>query len=192
LLGKGAILTVTAFPNRTSPVVRGKWVLQTLLGAPPPEPPPNVPGLPENGEKVTKVRTLRERLEQHRASATCASCHKLMDPLGFALENFDAVGRYRTYDENFEPIDNTGVYANGTRIDGTAGLRQVLVSHGDQFLSNLTQTLLTYALGRGVEYYDAPAVRAVLRDAAPQNHRFSSIVLGIVKSMPFQMRRSDS
>ena len=192
LLGKGAVLTVTAFPNRTSPVVRGKWVLQTLLGAPPPEPPPNVPGLPENGEKVTKVRTLRERLEQHRASATCASCHKLMDPLGFALENFDAVGRYRTYDENFEPIDNTGVYANGTRIEGPTGLRQVLVSHGDQFLANVTQTLLTYALGRGVEYYDAPAVRAVLRDAAPQNHRFSSIVLGIVKSMPFQMRRSDS
>jgi hypothetical protein len=151
-----------------------------------------VPGLPENGEKVTKVRTLRERLEQHRASATCASCHKLMDPLGFALESFDAVGRYRTYDENFEPIDNTGVYANGTRIEGPAGLRRVLVDHGDQFLSNVTQTLLTYALGRGVEYYDAPAVRAVLRDAAPQNHRFSSIVLGIVKSMPFQMRRSDS
>ncbi|HEY6507045.1 MAG TPA: DUF1592 domain-containing protein, partial [Vicinamibacterales bacterium] len=114
LLGKGAILTVTAFPNRTSPVVRGKWVLQTLLGAPPPEPPPNVPGLPENGEKVTKVRTLRERLEQHRASATCASCHKLMDPLGFALENF-------------EPIDNTGVYADGTRMEGAAGLREVLV-----------------------------------------------------------------
>jgi mono/diheme cytochrome c family protein len=192
LLGKGAILTVTAFPNRTSPVVRGKWVLQTLLGAPPPEPPPNVPGLPENGEKVTKVRTLRERLEQHRASATCASCHKLMDPLGFALENFDAVGKYRTYDENFEAIDNTGVYANGTRIEGAAGLRQILVDHSDQFLANITQTLLTYALGRGVEYYDAPAVRRILRDGAPQNHRFSSIVLGIVKSMPFQMRRSDS
>jgi cytochrome c553 len=192
LLGKGAILTVTAFPNRTSPVVRGKWVLQTLLGAPPPEPPPNVPGLPENGEKVTKVRTLRERLEQHRASATCASCHKLMDPLGFALENFDAVGKYRTFDENYEPIDNTGVYANGSRIEGASGLRRVLVDHSDQFLANLAQTLLTYALGRGVEYYDAPAVRRILREGAAQNHRFSSIVLGIVKSMPFQMRRSDS
>ncbi len=192
LLGKGAILTVTAFPNRTSPVVRGKWVLQTLLGAPPPEPPPNVPGLPENGEKVTKVRTLRERLEQHRASATCASCHKLMDPLGFALENFDAVGRYRTYDENFEPIDNTGVYADGTRMEGAAGLREVLVDRSGQFLTNVTQTLLTYALGRGVEHFDAPAVRGILREAAPQNHRFSSIVLGIVKSTPFQMRRSES
>jgi len=192
LLGKGAILTVTAFPNRTSPVVRGKWVLQTLLGAPPPEPPPNVPGLPENGEKVTKVRTLRERLEQHRASATCASCHKLMDPLGFALENFDAVGRFRTYDENFEPIDNTGVYADGTRMEGAAGLREVLVDRSGQFLTNVTQTLLTYALGRGVEHFDAPAVRAILREAAPQNHRFSSIVLGIVKSTPFQMRRSES
>ncbi|HEY6506565.1 MAG TPA: DUF1588 domain-containing protein, partial [Vicinamibacterales bacterium] len=164
----------------------------TLLGAPPPEPPPNVPGLPENGEKVTKVRTLRERLEQHRASATCASCHKLMDPLGFALENFDAVGRYRTYDENFEPIDNTGVYADGTRMEGAAGLREGLVDRSGQFLTNVTQTLLTYALGRGVEHFDAPAVRAILRDAAPQNHRFSSIVLGIVKSTPFQMRRSES
>jgi hypothetical protein len=192
LLGKGAILTVTAFPNRTSPVVRGKWVLQTVLGAPPPEPPPNVPGLPENGDQVTKVKTLRARLEQHRANAICASCHKLMDPIGFALENFDAVGKYRTYDENFEPIDNTGVYADGTRIDGMTGLRKVLVNHADQFLANLTTTLLTYALGRGVEYYDAPAVRAILRNAAPRQHRLSSIVLGIVASTPFQMRRSES
>jgi Protein of unknown function (DUF1592)/Protein of unknown function (DUF1588)/Protein of unknown function (DUF1585) len=192
LLGKGAILTVTALPNRTSPVVRGKWVLQNILGAPPPEPPPNVPSLQENGEKVTKVRTLRERLEQHRASATCASCHKLMDPIGFALESFDAVGKFRTYDENFEPLDNSGVYADGTRIDGVAGLRRVLLNHSDQFLANVTKTLMTYALGRGVEYYDAPSVRAILRDAARQNYRLSSLVLGIVKSTPFQMRRSDS
>ena len=192
LLGKGAVLTVTAFPNRTSPVVRGKWVLQTILGAPPPEPPPNVPGLEENGEKVTKVKTLRERLERHRASATCSSCHRLMDPIGFALENFDAVGKYRTFDENYEPLDNSGIYADGSRIDGVAGLRQVLIKHSDQFLANVTKTLLTYALGRGVEYYDAPAVRAILREAAPAQHRFSSIVLGIVKSAPFQMRRSDS
>jgi mono/diheme cytochrome c family protein len=192
LLGKGAILTVTALPNRTSPVVRGKWVLQNILGAPPPEPPPNVPSLPENGEKVTKVRTLRERLEQHRASATCASCHKLMDPIGFALESFDAVGKFRTVDENFEPLDNTGVYADGTRIDGVVGLRQVLLKHSDQFLANVTKTLMTYALGRGVEYYDAPAVRAILRDAAAHDYRLSSLVLGIVKSTPFQMRRSDS
>jgi hypothetical protein len=192
LLGKGAILTVTALPNRTSPVVRGKWVLQNLLGAPPPEPPPNVPALEENGNQVTNVRTVRERLEQHRANPTCASCHKLMDPIGFALESFDAVGKYRTYDENFEQLDTAGVYADGTRIDGLPGLRQVLTNHSEQFLANMTKTLLTYALGRGVEYYDAPAVRSIIRDAAPQNYRLSSLILGIVKSTPFQMRRSDS
>jgi Protein of unknown function (DUF1592)/Protein of unknown function (DUF1588)/Protein of unknown function (DUF1587)/Protein of unknown function (DUF1585)/Protein of unknown function (DUF1595) len=192
LLGKGSIMTVTSLPNRTSPVVRGKWVLENILGAPPPEPPPNVPSLQENGEKVTKVRTLRERLEQHRASPTCASCHKLMDPIGFALESFDAVGKYRTVDENYEPLDTSGVYPDGSRIDGLPGLRTVLVNHSSQFLANLTTKLLTYALGRGVEYYDAPAVRAILRDAAPNDYRFSSIILGIVKSAPFQMRRSDS
>jgi cytochrome c5 len=192
LLGKGAILTVTSLPNRTSPVVRGKWVLQTILGAPPPEPPPDVPSLQENGEKVTKVRTLRERLEQHRAGPICASCHKLMDPIGFALESFDAVGRYRLFDENYEPIDNSGDYADGSKIDGLPGLRKVLVARSPQVNANVTKTLMTYALGRGVEYYDAPAVRAILRDAAPQHYRFSSIVLGIVKSAPFQMRRSDS
>ncbi len=192
LLGKGAILTVTSLPNRTSPVVRGKWVLQTILGAPPPEPPPDVPSLQENGEKVTKVRTLRERLEQHRAGAICASCHKLMDPIGFALESFDAVGKYRMFDENYEPIDNSGDYADGSKIDGLPGLRRVLMARSAQVNVNVTKTLMTYALGRGVEYYDAPAVRAILRDAAPQNYRFSSIVLGIVTSAPFQMRRSDS
>jgi hypothetical protein len=192
LLGKGAILTVTALPNRTSPVVRGKWVLQNLLGTPPPDPPPNVPALEENGNQVTKVRTMRARLEQHRANPVCASCHKVMDPIGFALESFDAVGKYRTDDENFEAIDTSGAYADGTRIDGLAGLRQVLVNHSDQFLVNVTNTLLTYALGRGVEYYDAPAVRAIVRDAAPRNYRLSAIILGIVKSAPFQMRRSDS
>jgi hypothetical protein len=192
LLGKGAILAATALPNRTSPVVRGKWVLQNILGTPPPEPPPNVPSLQENGEKVTKVSTLRARLEQHRANGVCASCHKLMDPIGFALERFDVVGRYRTYDENFEPIDSSGVYADGTRIDGLAGLRQVLVNHSRQFLFNVTSTVLTYALGRGVEYYDAPAIRAILRDAASTDYRLSSLIVGVVKSVPFQMRRAES
>jgi mono/diheme cytochrome c family protein len=192
LLGKGSIMVVTALPNRTSPVVRGKWVLQNLLGAPPPDPPPNVPALQENGNQVTQVRTTRERLEQHRANPACASCHKLMDPIGFALEGFDAVGRFRTYDEHFQPIDQSGNYADGTKMDGLAGLRQVLVNHSAQFLSNVTNTLFTYALGRGVEYYDAPAVRAILRDAAPQDYRLSSIILGIVKSAPFQMRRTES
>jgi hypothetical protein len=150
-----------------------------------------VPALQENGNQVTTVRTMRERLEAHRANPVCASCHKMMDPIGFALENFDAVGKYRTYDENFQPIDTSGVYPDGTRIDGLAGLRQLLVKRSDRFLTNLTNTLLTYALGRGVEYYDAPAVRAIVRDAAPDD-RLSSIILGIVKSSPFQMRRSDS
>jgi len=192
LLGKGAVLSVTAFPNRTSPVVRGKWVLDNLLGAPPPEPPPNVPALAENGERVTQVLTMRQRVEKHRANPVCASCHKLMDPIGFALEQFDAIGRHRTYDENFAPIDSSGVYPDGSRIDGPAGLRQVLASHSTQFLTNVTNKLLTYALGRGVEYYDAPAVRAVLREAAPSDYRFSALILGIVKSAPFQMRRFES
>jgi hypothetical protein len=173
-------------------VVRGKWVLQNILGAPPPEPPPNVPALEENGNQVTNVKTMRARLEQHRANSPCASCHKLMDPIGFALESFDAVGKFRTVDENYEPIDNTGVYADGSKIDGLVGLRRVMVNHGDRFLVNVTNTLMTYALGRGVEYYDAPAVRAILRDAAPEQYRFSSIILGIVKSAPFQMRRVES
>ena len=192
LLGKGSVLTITALPNRTSPVVRGKWVLQNILGAPPPDPPPNVPALEENGNQISKTRTTRERLEAHRANGVCASCHKLMDPIGFALENFDAVGKYRQFDENYQPIDNSGVYADGSRIDGLTGLRQVLMNHSPQFLANLTNTLMTYALGRGVEYYDAPAVRAILRDAAPQHHRLSSLIVGVVSSTPFQMRRVES
>jgi len=192
LLGKGSILTVTALPNRTSPVVRGKWILQNLLGAPPPEPPPNVPALEENGNQISKTKTMRERLEAHRKNNPCASCHKLMDPLGFALENFDAVGHYRESDENFQPIDNTGVYADGARIDGLAGLRQVLMNHSQQFLTNITDTLMTYALGRGVDYYDAPAVRSIVRSAAPQNYRLTALIVGIVQSAPFQMRRVDS
>jgi hypothetical protein len=179
LLGKGAVLTVTSLPNRTSPVVRGKWVLQTILGAPPPEPPPDVPSLQENGEKVTKVRTLRERLEQHRAGAICASCHKLMDPIGFALESFDAVGKYRLFDENYEPIDNSGDYADGSKIDGLPGLRKVLMARSAQVNANITKTLLHYALGRGVEYYDAPAVRAIcatrLRRSTASRRSFSAL-----------------
>jgi hypothetical protein len=146
----------------------------------------------ENGERVTKVLTMRQRVEQHRANAVCASCHKLMDPIGFALEKFDAIGRYREFDENFEPIDSSGVYPDGTRIDGPVGLRQVLVNHSTRFYTNVTKKLLTYALGRGVEYYDAPAVRGILREAAPTDYRFASIILGIVKSAPFQMRRIES
>jgi hypothetical protein len=151
-----------------------------------------VPALEENGNQISKTRTTRERLEAHRKNNPCASCHKLMDPLGFALENFDAVGHYREFDENYQPIDNTGVYADGSRIDGLTGLRQVLMNHSQQFLTNVTNTLMTYALGRGVEYYDAPSVRAVVRQAAPQNYRLTSLIVGIVQSAPFQMRRVDS
>jgi hypothetical protein len=192
LLGKGSILVVTALPNRTSPVVRGKWVLQNLLGAPPPEPPPNVPALEENGNQISMTKTMRERLEMHRKNNPCASCHKLMDPLGFALESFDAVGHFRNFDENFQPIDNTGVYADGTPIDGVNGLRKVLLNHSQQFLVNVTNTLMTYALGRGVEYYDEPAVRTILRQSAATNHRLTSLIVGIVQSAPFQMRRVES
>lgn len=192
LLGKGSILVVTALPNRTSPVVRGKWILQNLLGAPPPEPPPNVPALEENGNQISMTKTMRERLEAHRKNNPCASCHKLMDPLGFALENFDAVGHYRNFDENFHPIDNTGVYADGVPINGLAGLRQVLLDHPQQFVVNMTNMLMTYALGRGVDYYDEPAVRAILHQTASTNHRLTSLIVGIVQSAPFQMRRVES
>jgi len=192
LLGKGSILVVTALPNRTSPVVRGKWVLQNLLGAPPPEPPPNVPALEENGNQISMTKTMRERLEVHRKNNPCASCHKLMDPLGFALESFDAVGHFRNFDENFQPIDNTGVYADGTPIGGVNGLRKVLLNHSQQFLVNVTNTLMTYALGRGVEYYDEPAVRTILRQSASTNRRLTSLIVGIVESAPFQMRRVES
>jgi hypothetical protein len=191
LLSQGSILTVTSYPNRTSPVVRGKWVLENLLGSPPPPPPPVVPSLKEN-EPGEKPLSVRERLEAHRANPACASCHKIMDPLGFVLENFDAVGRWRTLSEGGTSIDATGVLADGTKVDGPASLRQALLRHSDAFAENVTSKLLTYALGRGVEYYDEPAIRKITREAAQSNSSLSAIVLGIVRSTPFQMRRSHS
>ena len=188
LLGHGSILTVTSIANRTSPVVRGKWVLENLLGTPPPEPPPNVPALKEQGEGG-RTLTMREQMEQHRVNPVCASCHKLMDPIGFALENFDGVGQWRTTEAG-APIDASGVFPDGTRFQGAAELRKILLSHPEQIVHNVTEKLLTYAIGRGVEYTDAPAVRKILREAAPGNYRWSSLILGIVKSAPFQMRRS--
>ncbi len=190
LLGQGSILAVTAYPHRTSPVLRGKWVLENLLGTPPPPPPPNVPSLDESAPS-TRVPSMRERMAQHRANATCASCHQMMDPPGLALENFDAVGRWRDRDQAFEPIDNSGVLPDGTTFEGAAGLRRVLLAQSDLFISTLTEKLMTYALGRGVEYYDMPAVRAIMRDAARHDNKLSSIVLGIVSSQPFQNRRAD-
>jgi mono/diheme cytochrome c family protein len=190
LLGHGSILTVTAYSNRTSPVVRGKWLLENLLGAPPPPPPPNVPALKENGEGG-KPTTVRERMEAHRNNPACASCHAQMDPLGFALENFDAVGKWRTVDAEAQtPIDASGRLIDGQTFDGPAAFRRLLVARQYDFVTTLTEKLLTYALGRGVEYYDRPVVRQILRNAAPSDYRWSSVILGIVKSAPFEQRQA--
>ena len=189
LLGQGSILLVTSNANRTSPVVRGKWLLENLLGTPPPPPPPDVPSLKENTEG-NKPLSVRERLEEHRANPACASCHKLMDPLGFALENFDAVGQWRSVSEAGTPIDASGVLADGTKVDGPATLRKALLSRPDNFVTTLTEKLLTYGLGRGLEYYDDPAIRKITRDAGGTKASLSSLIMNIVKSTPFQMRRS--
>lgn len=188
LLGQGAILAVTAYPNRTSPVLRGKWILENVLGSPPPPPPPNVPALKEEADDGKQL-TVRQRMEAHRANAVCATCHARMDPLGFALENFDAIGGWRTMDANL-PIDASGQLPDGTKFQGPAELRKLLVNHRDEFVSTLTEKLLTYALGRGTDYYDQPAIRGILREAAPKSYRWSSLVVGIVESTPFQMGSS--
>ena len=191
LLGHGSILAATAYPTRTSPVLRGKWVLENLLGTPPPLPPPDVPSLEETTDEGHAL-SMREAMEQHRASPVCASCHRLMDPPGFALEEFDAVGRHRTRNEANLPIDASGMLPDGTEFEGAAGLRDALLLRPDLLITTLTEKLMTYALGRGVEHYDAPAIRAITRDAARDGTTFSSIILGIVRSTPFQMRRSAS
>ena len=189
LLGQGGLLMVTSHPNRTSPVLRGKWLLESMLGAPPPEPPPDVPGLPERGDGGVPA-SVRDRLEQHRANPVCASCHAPMDPLGFALENFDAIGSWRATSEAGLPIDSSGTMPSGTQFEGPAGLRSVLLSRDEEFAGALTEKLLAYAMGRGLEYTDQPSVRQMLRDAAPDTYRWSSLILGIVKSEPFQGRRT--
>ena len=189
LLGQGSILTVTSYANRTSPVVRGKWRLENILGAPPPPPPPDVPPLEESD--VNEARSMRDRMEQHRASPVCASCHAQMDPLGFALENFDAIGKWRDVDEVGEPVDAAGALPGGMAFDGPAGLRRMLQARSDEFVGNLTSKLLTYALGRGVEAYDMPAIRSIMREAEAGEYRWSSIILGIAKSTPFHMRSSE-
>ncbi len=191
LLGQGSILTVTSYPDRTSPVGRGKWVLENVLGTPPPPPPPNVPELepdPDSG----KVLAMRERMEQHRANPVCASCHRIMDPLGLALENFDAIGRWRAHMPGGSVIDASGAMPDGTAFDGPADLRGLLVRNPEQFATVVTEKLLTYALGRGVEYHDAPAVRQILRGAAPHEYGLASLVVGVVTSTPFQMRLARS
>ena len=189
LLGKGSVLTVTSYANRTSPTIRGKWVLENLLGSPPPPPPPDVLSLKE--EKASVARSMRERLEQHRANPACASCHARMDPLGFALENFDGLGRWReTSGAARKSIDASGVLPDGTTFDGPAGLRKVVLGKKDQFVHAFIERMLTYAMGRGVEPYDLPIVRRIVRQGAASDYRWPAIISGIVQSMPFQMRRS--
>jgi mono/diheme cytochrome c family protein len=188
LLGQASILAVTSYPNRTAPTIRGKWVLEQLLGSPPPPPPPNVPSLKEDAT-VQKL-TMRERMEQHRANPTCAVCHRMMDPLGFALENFDGLGGWRaSTGPGAGPIDASGALPDGTKFNGPAGLRDVLLKKQDMFVENFTERLLTYALGRGLEEYDSAALRKIAREAAADNQKWSAIILGIVKSTPFRMRR---
>ena len=188
LLRQGSILSVTSYATRTSPVIRGKWILDNILGSPPPPPPPAVPALTDN-PGGTKNLPMRERIAQHRANPVCASCHNIMDPLGFSLENYDAVGRWRTIDEN-KAIDASGVLPGGTKFEGATGLQKVLLNRPEIFVSTLTEKLMTYSLGRGTEFYDEPAVRRIVRDAGAADYRFSSIIVGIVNSTPFEMRRS--
>jgi hypothetical protein len=189
LLGHGSVLASTSFANRTSPVLRGKWVMEVLLGSPPPPPPPNVPDLEDTGAVAgDRLLSVRERLEQHRASPACSSCHRMMDPIGLALENFDVTGAWRIKD-NGVPIDASGELYDGTPLAGPADLRAALVARSDTFITTFTESLMAYALGRRVEYYDMPAVRAIVRAGAEQQNRVSAFVLGVVNSAAFQMSR---
>jgi hypothetical protein len=188
LLGKGALLSTTSQATRTSPVTRGKVFLETFLGVSPPAPPPVVPLLKppqQDNAGNAKEPTMRERMAMHHTNPTCSSCHSLFEPIGLALENFDGVGAWRLKDEG-QPIDTSGVLVDGTKIDGVASLRDVVVRNSDLFVRVMAEKLLTYALGRGVEYQDKPLVRSIVRDAAGRNYRFSTLVLGVVKSAPFQ------
>lgn len=186
LLGQGSILLVTSVANRTSPVSRGKWILENILGSPPPLPPPNVPPLKESSEAGGNI-SVRQRMEQHRTNPVCASCHKIMDPIGFALENFDGVGQWRTTDLGFK-VDASGRLVDGSKLEGPQSLRKALVGYPDAFIGTMTEKLMTYAIGRGLQYYDMPTVRAITHEAARSGQRFSALVLGIVNSAPFQMR----
>ena len=185
LLGQSSILTATSYPNRTSPVVRGRWLLENLLGAPPPPPPPDVPALKESGAEG-QPKSVRERMEMHRKNPVCAACHVRMDPLGFSLENFDALGKWRTVSDGV-PIDASASLPDGTQFEGVLGLRKLLLDHRADFVRTLTEKMLAYAIGRSVEYYDLPVIRQVTRSAAPSDFRWSAVILGIVKSAPFTM-----
>jgi hypothetical protein len=185
ILGQGSFLTVSSYANRTSPVLRGKFILTNLLGTPPPPPPPNVPPLKDDA--AGQPRTMKQRMEAHRANPSCAVCHRVMDPIGFSLENFNAVGQWRVADRGV-PIDAADTMSDGTKVGGASDLRKVLLERREQFVGTLAEKLMIYALGRGVEAYDMPAIRAIVRDSAKDNYKFSSIILGIVRSVPFQMK----
>jgi hypothetical protein len=187
LLRQGSVLAVTSYATRTSPVLRGKWVLENLLGTPPPPPPPNVPALREN--MLASHLSVRERLAEHRSNPQCAGCHALIDPPGFALENFDAVGRWRVLEEG-QPIDASGGLPDGSRVEGVDGLQQGILRRPEIFASALTEKLLTFALGRGIESSDGPAVRRIVREARTSDYRFSSILVGITTSTPFTQRNA--
>jgi hypothetical protein len=189
LLGQGSLLTVTSYANRTSVVLRGKWVLENILSAPPPPAPPAVPALEKTG--AIGSLPLRQLMEQHRANPVCRACHAPMDPLGFALENFDAVGKWRTVDAG-TPVDASAVLPDGTAFEGPSGLRTVLLQRPEQFAGTVAERLLTYAIGRGLEYYDMPAMRQILREAAKDEYRWSALILAVTKSTPFQMRRAEA
>jgi hypothetical protein len=187
LLGQGSLLMVTSYDARTSPVLRGRFLLDNFFGAPPPPPLPNVPALKENDDEG-KPTSVRARLEQHRKNPVCATCHSRMDPLGFALENFDAVGKWRTDDAGV-PVDSSGTLTDGTRITGVADLRNVLMKQPEVFVTAVTERLLSYALGRGLSYKDSPAIRRMIRQSASSDYRWSSLIVELVKSKPFQLRR---
>jgi len=187
-LTQGSVLTTSSYATRTSVVLRGKWVLENLLNAPVPPPPPNVPPLDE--AKVGTAMSLRQQMESHRTNPICASCHSRMDPIGFGLENFDAIGRWRTEDGKF-PIDASGTLPDGRKFNGPAELENVLMANRDAFAQCLTEKMLIYALGRGLEPYDRPAVKSIAAQVAKDNYRISSLVLGIVNSLPFQERKGD-
>jgi hypothetical protein len=192
LFGQGSILTLTSYADRTSPVQRGKWILEVMFGAPPPPPPPGVPLFDETKAVIGgKNLSTRERMEEHRKNPACTSCHKVIDPLGLTLENFDATGVWRIKD-NEVPVDSVGDLYDGTKMSGPAGLREGMAKHADIFLETFTENLMTYALGRRVEYSDMPAVRAILRDAGKNHNRFSSFVLGVVNSAAFRMAKPDT
>jgi hypothetical protein len=191
LLGQGSILTLTSHAIRTSPVLRGKWILNNILGTPPPDPPPNIPALDDRLTQA-KVETMRERMSAHRSNPVCAACHSMIDPAGFALEGFDAIGRSRTVDKSFNTIDASGELPDGTPFDGAAELRAALVAHPERFVITVTEKLMTYALGRGLDYYDMPAARRIVRDAEADGYGMQSIIVGIVNSYPFLHRRSES